>query len=279
MVRLTSHDLQRIVREAGLAPASVVVRTLNRDALAAGEAEPGVALDPHAPIYPASMMKVPLVATVLTAIAEGILATRKSEGDVTAESEVEVTPENMTANDGPSPLVPGYRAKLRELMHRAIARSDNVATNVLFDVIGRERATRIARERLGLSSTAFHRKLSGSEPLIDDPQWDGVHRNAHPAGDAARLFAAIERSTIAEAAWLRAALAEQVWNDKLSAGLRPGDAFAHKTGDTSQVTHDGGILRTGDGATYAVVVYTGLPSTPENNARFGPFMRSLREFL
>lgn len=249
--------LEAICREAGFAPASVVVAAIDPP----GET---VALDPYRPLYPASMIKVPLAAAVL---ALGL--------DLGAAHTV--TPSNMTANDAESPLEPGYRATLRELLERAIARSDNVATNMLFDIAGRERATGVARERLGLRETAFHRKLSGSDPLIEDPLWDGAHRNAHPAGDAAHLFAAIARDALPHAPLLRDLLAGQFWNDKLSTGLRADDRFAHKTGDTDEVTHDGGILATAEGRRYAIVAYLGRPSSPENNARFGPLMRALRE--
>jgi beta-lactamase class A len=150
---------------------------------------------------------------------------------------------------------------------------------MLLDVAGRERASAIARERLNLRQTAFHRKLSGSLPLIEDPEWDGVHRNAHPAADAARLFESIARDDIPGAAELYGALARQTWNDKLPRGLQPGDVLAHKTGDTDEVTHDGGILQTPQGGVYVLAVYAGMPSTPENNAKFGPFMARLRTFL
>lgn len=251
--------LEAICRETGFAPASVVIAALDKP----GET---VALDPYRPFYPASMIKIPLAAAALALGLEldGVHA---------------VTAANMTANDAESPLEPGYRATLRELLDRAIARSDNVATNVLFDVAGRERATAVANQRLGLPETAFHRKLSGSEPLIDDPQWDGTHRNAHPAGDAARLFAAIARDEVPHAALLRDFLSAQHWNDKLNLGLRQGDRFAHKTGDTDEVTHDGGILTTAKGRRYAIVAYLGRPSVPEYNARFGALMRALREHL
>lgn len=251
--------LASICRAASFAPASVVVESLDPPAGM-------VALDPYRPFYPASMIKVPLAAAVLA------LGGRLDDGHT-------VTLANMTANDAESPLEPGYRATQRELLERAISRSDNVATNLLFDVAGRERATALARDRFGLRETAFHRKLSGSEPLIEDPQWDGVHRNTHPAGDAARLLAAIARDAVPHAALLREMLAAQYWNDKLSLGLRPGDRFAHKTGDTSDVTHDGGILTTAEGRRYVVVAYLGLASSPEHNARFGDLMRALRERL
>ena len=258
-VTLDLPTLKALCREASFAPASVVVAAID---------PPGgrVALDPYRPLYPASMIKVPLAAAVL---ALGL--------DLDAIHPV--TPANMTANDAKSRLEPGYRAPLRELLERAIARSDNVATNMLFDLAGRERATALVREQLGLRETAFYRKLSGSEPLIEDLGWDGVHRNAHPAGDAARLFSAIADDAVPQAALLRRILAAQIWNDKLSTGLRDGDRFAHKTGDTGEVTHDGGILTTPESRRYAVVAYLGLPSSPEHNARFGALMRALREHL
>jgi beta-lactamase class A len=264
IMRLDADLLLNAALDCGLRPASIVVAPLDA---AAG----AVAVEPDLPIYPASMIKVPLAAAVLIEIAAGRLAP--------LDSTVTIDAANMTANDAASPMEPGYVATLRELMSLAIARSDNVATNVLFDVVGRERATEIARKQLGLRATAFHRKLSGAEPLIEDPQWDGVHRNAHPASDCAHLMRSIADNTIPHAALLREMLAAQVWNNKLSGGLLSWDRFLHKTGDTSEVTHDGGILLTGEGKRFVIVVYTALPSTDENNARFAPFMRRVRELL
>jgi beta-lactamase class A len=263
-MRLDADLLLSAALAAGLQPASIVVAPLDA---AAGP----VTLEPDLPLYPASMIKVPLAAAVLAEIALGHLPP--------LDSTVTVEESNMTANDAASPMAPGYEARLRELMWLSIARSDNVATNVLFDVVGRERATEIARDRFGLRATAFHRKLSGSEPLIEDPQWDGVHRNTHPASDCAHLLRSIAENTVAHAALLREMLAAQEWNNKLNGGMLSWDRFAHKTGDTSEVTHDGGILATGEGKRFVVVVYTGLSSTDENNARFAPFMRRVRELL
>ncbi|HTA38836.1 MAG TPA: serine hydrolase [Candidatus Acidoferrales bacterium] len=262
-MRLDADSLAAAAAEAGLDAASIVVRPLAAAAAA-------VELDSIRPLYPASMIKVPLVAAALFEIARG----RYAGGDP-----VHVDEANMTANDAESPLVPGYRSSPDELMHLAISRSDNVATNLLFDLVGRERATGIARERFGLPGTVFARKLSGSDPLIVDPQWDGSTRNAHPAADAARLFAAIARDEVPLAHRLLDMLAAQAWNEKLNPGLLPGDRFLHKTGDTSEVTHDGGILIDARGERWVVVAYTGLASTDEHNARFAPFMRRIRPLL
>lgn len=261
---LTPDAVLDLATRAGLDNLCFVLERLDRPGHARIEIEPGRYL------YPASMLKTPLALAAYTLV---------HERELRLDQIFEVAQANMTVNDLESPLVPGYGATLSELIELMITRSDNVATNMLYDVVGRERATRIAQDRYGLQATAFWRKLSGSLPLIHDPEWDGVHRNAHSAGDAARLFELIARDEVPFALALRQTLARQRWKNKLRAGLDPGDQFAHKTGDTDEVTHDGGILDTADGASYAIVVYTGMESNDANNAKFAPFMRSLREYL
>lgn len=260
---LIQQDVLAAAADAGLTPCSIVIRDLDGGRRAEARVEP----DRY--FYPASMLKTPLAVAALTLVAQG---------DLTLDRRFTVTPDNMTANDLPSPFVAGYEGSLAQIIEYAITISDNVATNMLFDICGRERATHIVQTKYGLTKTAFHRKLSGSEPLIADPLWDGTHRNAHSAGDAAALFEQIASDRVPYAAELRAILAKQQFNNKLSRGLRPGDVFEHKTGDTDEVTHDGGILRTGDAA-YVIVVYTGLQSSDEHNARFGPFMERIRKLL
>ncbi len=260
---LDPQTVARFARTAGLSGASIV---LERSGAPEGEAA-AVRLDADAERYPASMIKTPIAACLAAAWASG----EHEPGE-----RVTVTAANMTANDKPSPFVPGYEATLEELARLMLVRSDNVATNVLIDLLGRARISAFCRE-IGLTRTAVRRKVSGSLPLIEDPQATG--RNSHPASDAARLFAAIERRELAGSDWLESALAGQEWNDKLSGGLEAGDRFAHKTGDTDEVSHDGGILQTAGGPRYLLVVYTALPSSPEADARFGAFMRALRPLL
>jgi beta-lactamase class A len=256
--------LARAADDAGLVPASLALLPLDGESRA-------ITIDPDRELYPASMIKVPLAAVTLCELERGHLSS--------LDQRITVDSANMTTNDMPSPMVPGYEATLRELLHLAITRSDNVATNVLYDVVGRERATEVALRQLGLRNTRFARKLSGSEPLIVDPGWDRVHRNAHTAGDAMLLFTQIFDGNVPHAVVLREMLAVQEWNNKLSLGLRSGDRFLHKTGDTDEVTHDGGILLTPEGQSYVVVAYTGLASNDEHNARFGAFMRAIRAYL
>lgn len=260
---LTTQGVLDSAARASLEPAAFVISRVDRP----GER---IALDADRYYYPASMLKTPLALAAFTLVQDGVIK---------LDDMYPVTHANMTANDKESPLVPGYAAPLHQLIELMLTISDNVATNMLFDALGRERATEIVRQRYGLTSTAFYRKLSGSEPLIADPGWDKTHRNAHSAADAARLFELIARDEVPFARLFRGILDRQQWNNKLPAGLYPGDRFAHKTGDTGEVTHDGGILDTQEGATYVIVVYTGMPSSDANNAKFGPFMSAIRSQL
>lgn len=253
-------DVQKAAHWAGLATPSIVLHRLDGTGV-------DVRVDEHHVLYPASMIKTPLAAATLALVQRGALK---------LDQRIVVDQSNMTSNDKPSPFIAGYEGPLSQYLELMITRSDNVATNQLLDVVGRERATAIVHE-MGLKLTAFHRKLSGSEPLINDRQASG--RNTHPATDAALLFEMVATDAIPFASQLREILARQEWNDQLSTGLRPGDRFAHKTGATDEVSHDGGLLDMREGPSYIVVVYTGLPSVPENDRRFGAFMRAVRPLL
>ncbi len=220
-----------------------------------------------APHSPASMIKVPLAAAVYGLAAAGALD---------LDRPVEVSPANMTANDARSPLEPGFRTTIDELVYLMVARSDNVATNELIDAAGRD-STTAWLHGAGLRQTFVRRKLSGSDPLIDDPGACG--RNAHPAEDSAALFEMIAAAAVPGTDPILRALREQVWNDKLPAGFHDGDTFEHKTGDTSDVSHDGGILSTREGRRYVIVVYTPLASSPRSDAKLAAFARTLRALL
>ncbi len=259
MIAIAPEEVASLVRDAGLGEASVVIEP-------AGAPGSGVRLCADALVYPASMIKLP-IAMVLAALCDARAYAWTDDVVIDATC--------VTPNDAPSPFVLGYRAELGEAMHAMLAASDNVATNVLIDVLGRETLT-AACASFGLGATAVRRKLSGSLPLIDDPAATG--RNAHPAADAAHLLHTLARDTGPGARPNRVydALAAQIWNDKLSRGLAPGDTFVHKTGDTDEVSHDGGILTLPDGRRFVVVVYTSLPSSPETDARYTAFMRALR---
>lgn len=257
---IDSAEVAIVAAGTGLGDATIYLAALDRD-------RPRLALDSGRSIYPASMIKTPLAAAAAIAVEAG-----RTHWD----ARVPVEAANMTFNDAPSPLEPGYTATVIELVELMLTRSDNVATNVLYDHLDRGVATADAAT-LGLRETAFRRKLSGTLPLIDDPAATG--RNRHPAREAADLLERIARGTIPSAALLHRFLRGQMWNTKLSAGLEPGDRFAHKTGDTDEGSHDGGILELAGGGRYVLVVYTELASNDETDAKFAAFMQRIRPLL
>lgn len=200
-----------------------------------------------ADIYPASVIKIAVMAEAFHQIAEGALA---------RDQTVIVSGANLTATAEPTPLATGYRATVHEMIELMITRSDNIATNQMLDVLRRENVTAYIRD-LGLPTFLMGRKLSGSEPLITDTETVG--RNRLPPDEAGRLLALIALDMVPGAAEQRAILERCVHNSKLVPGLLPGDRFMHKTGETDEQSHDAGILVTAQGRRYVIVLYT----TPE----------------
>ena len=257
---LSDNDLSAVARESGIEEYSIVISPLDG-------AGPTLAVQTRLDLYPASMIKTPLAVAV--AVAESARRLSWTEP-------LDVLPANMTFNDAPSPLSLGARATVEELVDLMLERSDNVATNMLIDRVGRVAAS-ADLAALGFERTAIRRKVSGALPLLADP--DATGRNTHPAAEAAALFARIAHGNVAGATRIRHALERQYWNSKLPAGLEPDDRFAHKTGDTDEVSHDGGILTLASGERFVLVVYTALCSNAENDAKLRTFMRSLRKRL
>jgi beta-lactamase class A len=261
---LDALGVAKAAERLGLGSHAIIVRSLD-------SAFPCVTLRGKLLLNPASMIKVPLALAALTLVERAEL--RLDERYLVAES-------NITENHPSSPLQVGYRARLDELISLAISISDNVATNMLFDILDRKRASNIVQCRYRLANTAFHRKLSGALPLIKDSGWDGKHLNAHPPSDCAQVLEMIARAQVPRAAFLMDALHRQTINNLLSPGLRDGDTFWHKTGGTEEVSHDGGILRTESGRQYVIVLYTTLPANLASTYdKFTAFMTALRSYL
>lgn len=225
-------------------------------------------------VYPASVIKVPIMAEAFR---------QYDAGDLKPDAAVDVAASNQTTTwGGDSPFMAGTRATVEALVERMITHSDNVATNQLMDVLGRARVTDYMRS-LGLPTFLLGRKLSGSEPLIEDP--DMVGRNRLPPAEIATLLTLLALDRLPQAARQREILRGCLHDEKLAAGLRATDVFAHKTGETSEVSHDAGILETAGGKRFVVVLYT----TPEPlgdhadaehvNAEMTAWMRSVRESL
>ena len=226
----------------------------------------------HELIYPASIIKVPIMTETFR---------RFAGGELSKDATVAISESNVTTTAEETPFVPSYIATIGELVERMITHSDNIATNQLIDVLGRRSVTDAMR-RLGLEAFFLGRKLSGSEPLIADPEETG--RNRLCPADAGRLLALIAMDQVPGATEQMAILNACVHDEKLAQGLSPDDRFFHKTGETSEVSHDAGILETAQGKRYVIVLYTSAPHNgaldlPKVNSSMSAWMRHVRATL
>lgn len=224
-------------------------------------------------VYPASVIKVPIMAEAFRRFAQGSLK---------RDEPVEVSSKNQTTTAGPAPFVPGYKTTIGELVDFMIVHSDNVATNQLMDELGRQNVTDYMHA-LGMQTFFLGRKLSGSEPLIEDP--DMLGRNRLPALEIGGLLELIARDAIDGASEQRSILGRCADDEKLVPGLAPGDVFMHKTGETSSVSHDAGILATLEGKRYVIALYCEVKPRSDNsdaawvNPAMTDWMRAVRDHL
>ncbi|HME81926.1 MAG TPA: serine hydrolase [Candidatus Eremiobacteraceae bacterium] len=220
-------------------------------------------------IYPASIVKLALMAEA---------SNRFASGSLSPDDPIIVARSNITANPEPSPLVEGAQASVSELVALMIERSDNIATNQLIDVLDRERVTSAMRA-LGLARFRLGRKLSGSEPLVEG--LDVGERNSMRPSETAQLLRLIADDAVPGAVEQRALLVRCTDGAKLAAGVARGDRFMHKTGVTSAVNHDAGILQTADGRRFVIVLYTrrGTHDSAHADARMASWMRVMRGHL
>jgi len=226
-----------------------------------------------ADIYPASVIKIAVMAEAYHQYASGAL---------TPDQSVTIGSANLTTTAEQTPFVPGYGATVQEMVELMIARSDNIATNQMLDVLRRESVTAYMRE-LGLATFLMGRKVSGSEPLVADAETVG--RNRLPPEEAGLLLALIALDMIPGAAEQRAILERCVHDKKLPPGLLPGDRFMHKTGETDEQSHDAGILITAQGRRYVIVLYTTPAPLPDRSdasyidSKLTSSMREMRKSL
>jgi beta-lactamase class A len=105
---------------------------------------------PDLPFIAESVIKVPIMAAVYAACAQGHLS---------LDERIPLRREDQVGGSGVlSALAPGLRLTVRDLVTLMIIQSDNTATNMLIDRVGKERIERTMRE-LGMERSKYSRKL------------------------------------------------------------------------------------------------------------------------
>ena len=148
----------------------------------------------------------------------------------------------------------GRNRSVRDLLERMITRSSNLATNILIERVGADRAQRTARA-LGAWSIQV---LRGVE---DGAAYRAGLNNPTTARDLGVLLAAIATGRAASRAAcdsMLAILGRQEFNEGIPVGVPPGTRVAHKTGWIGEVVyHDAAVVAPAAGGRYVLVVLTG----------------------
>lgn len=216
-----------------------------------------VLIDANVRFHAASTMKVPVMIQIFRDADAGLLGMDDSLTVHTAfASLVEGAFVVGKEDDSDSTLYTfaGRNRSVRDLLERMITRSSNLATNLLIERVGADRAQRTARA-LGAWSIQV---LRGVE---DGAAYRAGLNNTTTARDLGVLLQAIATGRAASAAAcdsMLAILGRQEFNEGIPVGVPPGTRVAHKTGWIGEVVyHDAAVVFPPDGGRYVLVVLTG----------------------
>jgi len=187
-------------------------------------------LNSHMVFPSASMIKVPIMYEIMRQAAAGL---------IDLDEALIVKNEFRTGGAGIlKELRPEISMTIRELVTLMIILSDNVATNMLIQLLSMDQINKTMKD-LGLKSTILRRLMMDFDAALA-----GKENDTSPA-DLALLFAAIydhvnlppDYGTL-----MLDILKRQQIKDKLPFYLPEETIIAHKTGTLPGVEHDGGIL-------------------------------------
>lgn len=194
------------------------------------------------PIYAASIIKLPIMATVFH------LAHRE---EVKLGDLVTLQKEDIVGGSGVlQHLSPGLEFTVYDLTMLMIIQSDNTATNMLINIIGTKQIQK-TMEILGMSSSTFYNKLMTVPVKL-------IGRNMITAADIAlllqklatgkaiSLYACEQMIDIMKKQQLHYLTTNFPQTDPPIVGVNPNWAVASKTGMVTRILHDVGIFYIGN---------------------------------
>lgn len=225
-------------------------------AVSVRDAATGTRLDrlPDRVFHAASTMKVPVMIEVYRQAARGrfrlsdSLAVRNAFRSIVDDSPYRIE------DDSDDALYErlGTRMAVRDLVHRMITVSSNLATNLLIDLVSAD-SVQATVERLGGHGM---RVLRGVEDL------KAYRQGLNNVTTAPALAALLEALTAGRAVSPEAdremveVLLAQRFNTMIPAGLPEGVRVAHKTGWITGIHHDAAIVYPPDAPPYVLVILT-----------------------
>ena len=174
----------------------------------------------------ASVTKLPLMVLILEDIRDG----KKSFRDMVTITEAQKvegcgTVQHMTGD---------VTLDVESLGKMMISVSDNTATNALFRYVGGRDVTHPRFDEMGLTGTRFYREYYS----------EGPDNCMVPEEIGILLEKMYKRELVSEEldGWLETILSQQQVEHKMCGMLPPDVVVAHKTGDTSTIANDVGIV-------------------------------------
>jgi beta-lactamase class A len=212
--------------------------------------------NPSLSMHAASTMKTAVLLEVLQRVDAGTL---KLSDELPVKNEfrsaVDGSPFSIGVEpetDGPTMKKLGGKATLEFLVTEMIARSSNLATNVVLSFVGRENVQAFT-DALGAPTVKVRRCVEDAKAFDK-----GLNNETDAAGMATVMEAAVRSSKLSTDAKAKAweILTGQTFNEEIPAGLHPqsGAIVGHKTGSISSVQHDAAVVRLPDGRSYVLVL-------------------------
>jgi len=147
----------------------------------------------------------------------------------------------------------GSTASLRRLVHHAIVKSGNLATNLALQHVGTAEVAAVLADAGCTPATALPRGIEDAAA-----RRAGLD-NLVTAADLARVIGAVAERRLGPESMCReveAVLAQQEHRDKIPAGLPEGTYVANKTGWVTGAAHDVALVRPEGSAAYVLAVCT-----------------------
>ena len=226
-------QVEGLIRQSG-AEVAVALRTLDgRDALSIRDTDS---------FHAASTMKVPVMIELFRQAEAGLLKLDDRVPVVNQfRSIVDASPYTLGVGDDSEPdlyRALGQQRSYRELCELMITVSSNLATNILIDRLGADRAqaTTLA---LGGEGMVVRRGVEDNKAFRA-----GLNNTTTARALLVLLQAIAEGKAVSPAASREMVeiLKRQKFNESIPAGLAPGTPVAHKTGSITRIQHDAGIV-------------------------------------
>lgn len=211
------------------------------------------------PLYPASMIKTLLLLAALEQV---------EQGELSLDQVYIVTQKDKYAGDTPvtgSGIIQFAAAEtgytLEQLLSLMVSVSDNVATNILFDLVGPGRVNAVARE-LSLENTSFTRKMYDLESPLPS--------NVSTARDLTRILTALKNREIAGEELSNKGIqmmVETTDKERIGRMIKDRVVVANKVGTVSEVIGDMALIYFPHRPPVALTIVVANPDDHERAAK------------